>query len=157
MKLSSIIQSLKDALDLNRKQILHIYQLQDYAMDEKRLDAILKNPSKKSAKEASYEELGLFLDGLFEYKRGEKPTIPEDAEIELDNNLVLKKIRSALNLKEYEIAMIFELADFKISKSQIKDMFRSSNHPKLKICDNKTLNAFLEGLKEFYYDSGEYL
>jgi len=157
VKLSYIIQSLKESLNLNRKQILHIYSLEDYAMDENRLNDILKNPSKKGAKEPTFEELGIFLDGLFEYKRGEKPNIPEDIEIELDNNLILKKIRSALNLKEYEIALIFELADFKISKSQIKDLFRSTNHPKIKICDNKTLKAFLDGLKEFYFDSGEYL
>ena len=155
MRLSLVIQSLKEALNLNRKQILHIYSLENFIMDSKRLDDILKNPNKKSAKEATYEELGVFLDGLFQYKRGEKPTIPQDIEVELDNNLILKKIRSALNLKEYEIAIIFELADFKISKSQIKDIFRSNNHPKLKYCDDKTLKAFLEGLNEFYYDSGK--
>ena len=157
MKLSYIFQSLKEALNLNRKQIIHIYSLQNYQMDEDRLNAILKNPSKKGAKEPTYEELGIFLDGLFEYKRKEKPRINEDEEVILDNNLILKKIRAALNLKEYEIELIFDLADFKISKSQIRDLFRSSNHPKLKYCDDKILKAFLEGLKEFYYDSGEYL
>ncbi len=155
MRLSLVIHSLKEALNLNRKQILYIYSLEDFTMDSKRLDDILKNPNKKSAKEATYEELGVFLDGLFRYKRGQKPNIPEDIEVELDNNLILKKIRSSLNLKEYEIAIIFELADFNISKSQIKDMFRSNNHPKLKYCDDKTLKAFLEGLNEFYYDSGK--
>ena len=157
MKLSYIFQSLKEALNLNRKQIIHIYSLQDYYIDEERLNAILKNPSKKGAKEPTYEELGIFLDGLFEYKRKEKPRINEDEEVILDNNLILKKIRAALNLKEYEIELIFELADFKISKSQIKDLFRGANHPKLKYCDDKILKAFLEGLKEFYFDSGEYL
>jgi len=156
LKLSYIFQSLKEALNLNRKQIIHIYSLQNYQMDEDRLNAILKNPSKKGAKEPTYEELGIFLDGLFEYKRKEKPRINEDEEVILDNNLILKKIRAALNLKEYEIELIFDLADFKISKSQIRDLFRSSNHPKLKYCDDKILKAFLEGLKEFYYDSGEY-
>ena len=157
MKLSYIFQSLKEALNLNRKQIIHIYSLQDYYIDEERLNDILKNPSKKGAKEPTYEELGIFLDGLFEYKRKEKPKINEDEEVILDNNLILKKIRAALNLKEYEIELIFELADFKISKSQIKDLFRGANHPKLKYCDDKILKAFLEGLKEFYFDSGEYL
>jgi len=157
LKLSYIFQSLKEALNLNRKQIIHIYSLQDYYIDEERLNDILKNPSKKGAKEPTYEELGIFLDGLFEYKRKEKPKINEDEEVILDNNLILKKIRAALNLKEYEIELIFELADFKISKSQIKDLFRGANHPKLKYCDDKILKAFLEGLKEFYFDSGEYL
>ena len=157
MKLSYIFQSLKEALNLNRKQIIHIYSLQDYYIDEERLNAILKNPSKKGAKEPTYEELGIFLDGLFEYKRKEKPRINKDEEVILDNNLILKKIRAALNLKEYEIELIFELADFKISKSMIKDIFRAPNHPKYKEANDAILKAFLEGLIEFYYDSGEYL
>jgi len=36
-------------------------------------------------------------------------------------------------------------------------MFRAYDNPKYKECDNKTLKAFLEGLNEFYFDSGEYL
>ena len=158
MKPSEIIKQIKDALNLNRAQILHLYELEDFYMSKERLDSILKNPSKKGAKSATYEELGVFLDGLISLKRGKsKKNKNDNEEIVLDNNLILKKLRVALNLKEYEIALIFELADFKISNSAIKDLFRNQNHPKFKECDNKTLKAFLEGLEEFYYDSGEYL
>ena len=156
MKPSEIIQAIKDALSLNRKQIMHIYELEDFPMSQDRLNGILKNSSKKSSINATYEELGVFLDGLISYKRGKsKKEVPQD--VILDNNLILKKLRAALNLKEYEIGLIFELADYKISKTAIKDMFRSQNHPKYKECDNKTLKAFLEGLNEFYYESGDYI
>ena len=157
MKNSQIIQAIKEALNLNRAQILHIYELEEFPMSKERLDAILKNSSKKGSVNATYEELGVFLDGLIKYKRGlpKESSTPQD--VVLDNNLILKKLRAALNLKEYELALIFELADYNISRSAIKDMFRSSNHPKLKECSNKTLQAFLEGLNEFYYDSGEFL
>jgi len=154
LKPSEVIKAVKDALNLNRRQILHIYELEDYPMSLERLDKILKNRSKKNSANASYEELGVFLDGLISYKRGKRDReLKED--VILDNNLILKKLRTALNLKEYEIEMIFELADFKISKSKIRDLFRSNGHPKFKECDDKTLKAFLEGLNEFYYDGGE--
>ena len=156
MKASEIIQAIKDALSLNRKQILHIYDLEDFPISQDRLNGILKNSSKKSSINATYEELGVFLDGLISYKRGKsEKEMPQD--VVLDNNLILKKLRAALNLKEYEIALIFELADYKISKSAIRDMFRSPSHPKYKECDNKTLKAFLEGLNEFYYESGDFI
>ncbi len=150
MKPGEIIRALKDALNLNRRQIQHIYELEEFPITLERLDTILKKRSKKNSANATYEELGVFLDGLISYKRGKSQTAtPED--VVLDNNLILKKIRAALNLKEYEIAIIFELADYKISKSTIKDMFRSNTHPKFKECSNKTLQAFLEGLEEFYF------
>lgn len=156
MKPSEIIQSIKEALNLNRAQIMHIYNLEEFAISKDRLDSILKNSSKKGSINATYEELGVFLDGLIQYKRGTSKK-DRDSEIILDNNLILKKLRAALNLKEDEIAIIFELADYSISKSTTKDMFRSPNHPKIRECDNKTLKAFLDGLNEFYFDSGEYL
>ncbi len=158
MNPSRVITALKDALNLSRPQILSLYDLVSYPMNKERLDGILKNPSNKRSIKATYEELGLFLDALILYKRKESPKNSDsDEEIELTNNLILKKIRVALNLKEYEIAIIFELVDFKISKSKIKDLFRSPKHPKYVECDDKTLFAFLEGLNEFYFESGDYL
>ncbi len=157
MKPSEVIKYIKEALNLNRTQILHIYQLEEFPMDKERLDRILKNSSKKDSINATYEELGVFLDGLIQYKRKESKRDNQEDEVILDNNLIMKKLRAALNLKEYEIALIFELADFKISKSMIKDIFRAPNHPKYKEANDAILKAFLEGLIEFYYDSGEYL
>jgi len=154
MNPSEVIKAIKEALNLNRRQILHIYELEDYPMNIERLDKILKNRSKKNSANATYEELGVFLDGLISYKRGKKDT-PPPQDVILDNNLILKKLRVALNLKEFEVAMIFELVDFNISKNLIKDFFRNPNHPKFKECDNKTLKAFLDGLNEFYFDGGE--
>jgi len=156
VKPSQIIQAIKEALNLNRAQIAHIYELEEFPITKDRIDAILKNPSKKGSANATYEELGVFLDGLISYKRG-KSNKEQPQDVILDNNLILKKLRAALNLKEYEIGLIFELADFKIAKSAIKDIFRAPTHPKFKECDNKTLKAFLDGLSEFYYDSKEYL
>lgn len=154
MRPSELIRSIKEALVLNRGQILHMYELENYPISPERVDSILKNRSKKNSANATFEELGVFLDGLVSYKRGKSNT-PSPQDVVLDNNLVIKKLRAALNLKEFEVEIIFELADFKISKTAIKNIFRSPTHLKYQECDNKTLEAFLEGLNEFYYDGGE--
>ncbi len=135
---------------------MHIYSLEDFLISKDRLDSILKNSSKKNSSNATYEELGIFLDGLVQYKRGLSKQESQEEAI-LDNNLIFKKLRVALNLKEHELIMIFELAEFTISKSMLKDIFRSPTHTKYKECTNATLKAFLIGLNEFYFDSGEYL
>ncbi|NPA28380.1 MAG: DUF1456 family protein, partial [Epsilonproteobacteria bacterium] len=51
---SEIIKSIKDALNLNRNQILHIYELEEFPMTKERLNSILKNPSKKGSAKATY-------------------------------------------------------------------------------------------------------
>ncbi len=149
MKPSQIIKEIKEALKLSKKDIQKIYELEEFPLSIDRINQILNPKNKKE--EVSYEELGVFLDGLISLKRGKIPR-EYPHEIILDNNLILKKLRAALDLKEFEVALIFELADFPIRKSKIKDIFRSPLNKKYKECDDKTLKAFLEGLKEFYFD-----
>lgn len=147
MKPSLVIKEIKEALGLSNSDILKIYKSEDFEIDESRLESILKKGN------ATYEELGVFLDGLIRVLRGESPKrVDDDAEIVLDNNLIIKKLKVALNLKSIDIEMIFNLSDYTISKSKIKDIFRSPTHPKYKECSNEVLKAFLEGLDEFYFD-----
>ena len=151
MKPSKVIFKLKEALGLTVKDFEQIFALANYPISRERIESIIAKPNKKKFQEATYEELGVFLDGLFEYKRGEKPKVAEDEEVILDNNLILKKIRSAFKLKDIEIDLIFKLADREISKSKIKDLFRNPNHPKFQECDDALLNDFLIGFDEFMY------
>jgi len=153
MKPGQTIYKIKEALGLDPETMLQIYALESYPMDAARLEAILAKPSRKIHQAASYEELGVFLDGLIRLKRGEiRNPPPEDAEIELDNNLVLKKLRIALQLKEMDLEAIFALGERELSPSQLRDLFRSAEHPKYRPCPDAWLHDFLEGLAEFAYD-----
>jgi len=153
MKPGQILHKIRTALRIDPETMLKIYELEHYPMEEKRLKAILKKPSAKGHENASYEELGVFLDGLIRLRRGEpKNPPPEDAEIELDNNLVLKKLRIALELKEMDLEMIFEMGERAMSRSQLRDLFRNPAHPKYLPCSDAVLNDFLLGLEEFWAD-----
>ena len=70
---------------------------------------------------------------------------------ELTNNLILKKLRIALELKEAETEIIFGLGDMSLSKQELKSLFRKESHKNFKKCSGELLMAFLEGLDEFYY------
>lgn len=153
MKPSTVLSRVKDALRLSSDDILKIYQAEGYEIDDGRVEAIFKKPSSKKSQSATYEELGVFLDGLIRVMRGEPAkVVDDDEEIILDNNLIIKKLKIALNLKSIDIDMIFNLADYPMSRSKIRDILRSSEHPKYKRCSDAVLDAFLEGLDEFWYD-----
>ncbi len=153
MKPGQILYKIREALRLDNKTLLEIYRLEGYPIEEKRLNAILKKPSAKGHENADYEELGLFLDGLIRLQRGAPKNPPaEEAEIELDNNLVLKKLRIALQLKDMDMETIFELGERPISRSKLRDLFRAPDHPKYLPCSDAVLNDFLLGLEEFRAD-----
>ena len=153
MNPGQVLYKITQALRLDTPTLLKIYALESYPIDEKRLKAILKKPSAKGHENATYEELGIFLDGLIRLRRGEpKNPPPEDAEIELDNNLILKKLRIALELKEMDLEVIFEMGERPLSRSKLRDLFRSPTHPKYLPCSDAMLNDFLLGLEEYRAD-----
>ena len=64
----------------------------------------------------------------------------------MDNNTILKKLRVALALKDFEIAEILELANHTMSKSEISALFRKDDHPNYRKCQDQVLRKFLNGL-----------
>ena len=152
VKTNEVLYRIQKALNLTTEEMLRAYELEDYKMDASHLDALLKRHQDKAFVPASYEELGVFLDGLVTLKRGPSPKKSNDDEaVELTNNLILKKLRIALELKEAETEIIFGLADVQLSKQQLSSLFRKESHKNFKVCSDELLMAFLEGLDEFYY------
>ena len=156
MPLNDILFKITKALSLTHTQIIEAYKLADFEMREERLSSILKRRQDKAYEEATFEELGVFLDGLVLLKRGASDKIPDaDEVVELTNNLILKKIRVAMELKEADLVILFALAEVTLTKRQIGSLFRKEGSKNFKACSDELLMAFLEGLDEFYYDGEE--
>ena len=148
---NEILYRIQKALNLSINEMLEIYKLESYKMSETHLDSLLKRRQEKGFMLCSYEELGVFLDGLVTFKRGPSPKKSNDEVVELTNNLILKKLRIALELKEDETEIIFGLADIELTKQQLASLFRKENHKNFKPCSAELFMAFIEGLDEFYY------
>lgn len=64
----------------------------------------------------------------------------------MGNNDILKKLRVALQLRDEQIVEILQLVDFRVSKGEIGNFFRSEDHPKYVVCKDQILRNFLNGL-----------
>jgi uncharacterized protein YehS (DUF1456 family) len=149
---NEILYRIQKALNLTNQEMLEAYKLEDYKMEASHLESILKRRQDDGFIEATYEELGVFLDGLVTLKRGPSPKkVNADEAVELTNNLILKKLRIALELKEAETEIIFGLADVELTKQQLASLFRKEGHKNFKECSDELLMTFLGGLDEFYY------
>ena len=156
MKINDILFKIKTALSLSEEEMIKAYALVDYTMNKERLKNILKRRQDEDYEEATYEELGIFLDGLVRLKRGvSDKVVTSDEAVALSNNLIMKKLRVALELKEPELIIIFALAEINLSKRQIGSLFRKEGTKNFKEASDELLMAFIEGLDEFYYDGEE--
>ena len=87
----------------------------------------------------------LFDTILFTFNYFSKYDVPLKS-MGLSNNDIFKKLRVAHKLRDEDIVKICELADFKVSKSELGAFFRNENHPKYVECGDQILRNFLNGL-----------
>jgi uncharacterized protein YehS (DUF1456 family) len=96
------------------------------------------------------QHLAIFLNGFINEKRGKKEGEQPETEKRLNNNLIFRKIKIALNLKDDEIVDLFKLVDMRISKSEIGAFFRNPNQEKYRLCNDQFLRNFLQGMQAKY-------
>ena len=88
-----------------------------------------------------------FLDGLVFYKRGKDDSRPRAPfELPVTNNVVLKKLKVAFQLKEEDLHDILEAAGFKFGRSELSAFFRKKDHPNYRECGDQFLRNFFKGL-----------
>ena len=64
----------------------------------------------------------------------------------MNNNDIFKKLRVALQLRDDQIVEILGLVDFRMSKGEIGNLFRSQDHADFMECGDQVLRNFLNGL-----------
>jgi energy-coupling factor transporter ATP-binding protein EcfA2 len=64
----------------------------------------------------------------------------------MNNNDVFKKLRVALQLRDDQIIEILNLVNFRVSKGELANVFRSEDHPNYMDCGDQLLRNFLNGL-----------
>jgi len=88
-----------------------------------------------------------FLDGLIILKRGpRKEGSKPPPRAKLTNNLLLKKIRIAMEFKEDAMLEVLKLGEFPLSKAELSALFRKEGHKHYMDCGDQILKRFLKGL-----------
>ena len=151
---NDILRRLRYALNLNDKTMLAIFTLGDCVISRDDLLVYLKKPDDDGFVGLNNQNMGLFLDGLIIHKRGKQENAPVKAvESELDNNQILRKLRIALAFRDDDMLNTLQLADFKLSKSELSAFFRPKTHQHYRKCGDQVLRNFLQGLAIRYRTS----
>ncbi|MEM8895413.1 MAG: DUF1456 family protein [Bacteroidota bacterium] len=82
--------------------------------------------------------------------RGTREGVPPNPEKKLNNNIIFRKLKIALNLRDTHLLKMFELADFKVSKHELSTFFRKPSQSHYRTCKDQILRNFLQGLQLKY-------
>lgn len=146
---NDVLRSIRYMLDLSDSKMVEITNLADadFAIDKADVQAFLKKDEEDGYVECSNLVLAHFLDGLIFHYRGRDQSLPQrPLEKRVTNNVVLKKLRVAFELKDVDMHQVFEDAGFPVSKPELSALFRQPDHKNFRLCGDQLLRNFLKGL-----------
>ena len=146
---NDVMRSIRYMLDLGDGKVAEIIQLADadFPIEKAHVHALLKKEEEDGFVACSDRVLAHFLDGLVFYYRGRDESLPpRPVETRITNNVVLKKLRVAFELKDVDMHQVFESAGFPISKPELTALFRQPGHNNYRACGDQLLRNFLKGL-----------
>jgi len=141
------LKSIRYLLNASEILLVNITDLADYTVPLEEMSAYLKSEDDPGHEPCRHEVMAHFLNGLVIFKRGKDPSrsLPP-IEIPVTNNVVLKKIRIAFELKDTDILALIEKAGLKITPSELSAFFRKSDHRNFRECGDQYLRAVLKYL-----------
>ena len=146
---NDVLRSVRYMLDLSDGKVVEIVKLADpsFPLEKDEVQPLLRKEEEEGFVECSSAVLARFLDGLIFFRRGRDESIPQrPVESRVTNNLVLKKLRVAFELKDHDLQQIFKDADFAVSKPELSALFRQPGHKNYRACGDQLLRNFLKGL-----------
>ena len=144
---NDILRRLRYALNMNNSQLLTCFAQGGHSLTQSDLDLLLKKEEEPDYIDCPDVLLNAFLNGLIIIRRGQRDTAQEAAESSrLNNNIILRKIRIALELKDTDIIAILQAAEHTITKSELSAIFRKFGHRNYMPCKDQLLRKLLSGL-----------
>ncbi|MBF0235631.1 MAG: DUF1456 family protein [Desulfamplus sp.] len=176
MENNDVLRRFRYALKIPDVTMVKIFKMAQCLIDQPQLLDLLKRKEEAGYVACTTDLLERFFDGLILYNRGEpdgqnrdknetsslqgqgqhKEARGEDIRPQqrkramvsevLDNNVILKKIRIALDLKQEDMVEIFRLGEVNMTKGEFTALFRKKGHKNYKECGDQYLKKFLHGL-----------
>jgi len=146
---NDLLRRLRYALNLNGESIAELCTLGGYEIRPLDVLKLLKKEEESGFAVCDDTVMGAFLDGLIVSRRGAhdpKPGSAKTTGTALNNNLILRKIRIALELSDEAMLAILETAGVQLSKSELSALFRTKGHRNYKPCGDQMLRNFIRGL-----------
>ncbi|GAB3829486.1 YehS family protein [Pontibacter rugosus] len=152
MNNNDIIRRIRYTFDFSDAKMIEIFGLAGRDVTRAQVSDWLKKEDDPESKELDDEHLAVFLNGLINDKRGKKEGPQPEPEKRLNNNIIFRKLKIALNLKDEDILDMLDMVDFRLSKHELSAFFRNPSQSQYRDCKDQILRNFLHGMQLKYHD-----
>ncbi len=148
---NDVLRKLRYTFNFNDKQMVAIFASAGEEVSREQISQWLKKDNDSDFVALFDTKLAVFLNGFINEKRGKKPGAQAIAEKRLTNNIILTKLKIALNLQAEQIISLLEQVDFRISKPELSAFSRKVGHQHYRECKDQVLRNLLHAIDINYH------
>lgn len=161
---NDILRRLRYTFNLTDSNMIAVFALGSCEASREQVSAWLKKEEAEGYVRCDDDSMNAFLDGFIIDKRGPREEPEADkkstsdaggrvdpwkkAHARINNNIILRKLKIALNLRSDDIFELLQLAGFTLGKAELSAFFRNPGHRHYRECQDQVLRNFLQGLQK---------
>ena len=115
MNNNDVLRRLRYTFNYNDKQMIALFSSAGVTVTREKVSQWLKKDDDADFVSCFDIDLAAFLNGFINEKRGKKPGVQAVPEKRLTNNIILTKLKIALNLKAEELIDLLASVDFRLN------------------------------------------
>lgn len=147
MNNNDVFRRVRYTFDLDDSQMMEIFTLAENPTTRAEVSDWLKRDDDEAFSPLEDKQLAIFLNGFIILKRGRQDGKLPEPEDQLTNNIILRKLKIALNLRDEGLIQVFKLAGTNMSKHELSAFFRKPGHQHYRLCKDQYLRHFMQGLQ----------
>lgn len=149
---NDVLRRIRYIFDLNDNHMIEVFACADHTVTREQICAWLKQETDPGYQEIDDMQMAIFLNGWINARRGRREDNQPGPEGHLTNNMILMKLRIALNLQSEDILTLLEETGLIFSKHELTALFRKPGHKHYRRCEDQVLRNFLKGLQQRFRD-----
>ncbi|MBL4941041.1 MAG: DUF1456 family protein [Colwellia sp.] len=151
MNNNDVLRRLRYTFNYNDKQMIALFSSAGASVSREQVSQWLKKDNDADFVLCQDVELATFLNGLINEKRGKKEGPQAIPEKRLTNNIVLTKLKIALNLKAEDLIALLDSVDFRLNKPELSAFSRKVDHKHYRECKDQVLRNLLQAIDKKYH------
>lgn len=147
MNHNDVLRRMRYIFNYDDSQMMEVFAHADHVVSRDQVCAWLKQDDDVEMVKIRDREMAMFLNGLINLRRGRRDGPQAEPENRLTNNMVLMKLRIAMNLQSDDVQALLAETGLKFSKHEISALFRKPGHKHFRECEDQLLRNVLKGLQ----------
>jgi uncharacterized protein YehS (DUF1456 family) len=151
MNNNDILRRIRYTFDFSDAKMLELFALADLKVTRAEISNWMKKDDDPDFQEIYDIQLATFLNGLINDRRGKREGEQAKPEKKLNNNIIFRKLKIALNLRDEDILTILKLVDLRVGKHELSAFFRNPTQKQYRPCKDQILRNFIHGMQIKYH------